>query len=120
MGIFTEMKENKKRNEFILIGGLLLAAAVFYGMFRLSAREPAVYVDVSIDGQTIREFPLDQDTEYVIESENGGINRLVIEDGAARITEASCPDKLCISQGSASERGQTIVCLPNRVVITIK
>ena len=114
------MKENKKRNELFFAGGLLLAALILYGVFRLSAREPAIYVEVSINGQSVREFPLDEDTEYTIESENGGTNRLIIQDGAARIEEASCPDKICISQGSIRERGQTIVCLPNRVVITVK
>jgi hypothetical protein len=33
---------------------------------------------------------------------------------------ADCPDKLCIRQGIVSRSGERIVCLPNRVSITIE
>ena len=53
-------------------------------------------------------------------SSNGGTNVLVIEDHKASITEADCPDKLCIHQGQIWGAGQMIVCLPNRLTVTIE
>ena len=73
-----------------------------------------------MDGAVVGEYPLSQDIDLVIESPGRGTNHLVIQDGKATVTEASCPDKICVRQGPASESGQTIVCLPNRVVVTIK
>ena len=46
-------------------------------------------------------------------------NKVVIEDGEVWMEEADCPDKLCISQGKISKPGQTIICLPNKTMVTI-
>ena len=60
-------------------------------------------------------YPLDKDGEYVL---NGGTNILVIEDGAAYIREADCPDKTCVRKGKLRYVGQSSVCLPNRLSVT--
>lgn len=56
--------------------------------------------------------------EIKIESETG-FNILHIEDGQIWIHDASCPDKICISQGKISRDGEIIVCLPNKMLIKI-
>ena len=50
---------------------------------------------------------------------DGGTNELVIEDGEARLTEADCPDSLCVNMGRISRSGQSIICLPHQVVVRI-
>ena len=64
-------------------------------------------------------YPLDVDASYTITGANGGTNLLVIEDGAARIEEASCPDGVCVHTGRIRRNGQSIVCLPNQAVVEI-
>lgn len=49
-----------------------------------------------------------------------GETELRIEDGEAWIQKASCPNKLCVRQGRISRPGESIICLPNKIVITIK
>ena len=49
----------------------------------------------------------------------GGQNRLIIENGRAYMQEADCPDKLCVKQGNISMKGQSIICLPHKVVAEI-
>jgi hypothetical protein len=111
------------RNTFILIAILLavcLLSALGYGLTtgRLTGRN-ALTAEVQLDGKTYGEYPLSKDTEVVITSDRG-TNKLVIKDGQAAITEATCPDKICVHTGWISETGQTIVCMPNRVSVTIK
>jgi hypothetical protein len=36
------------------------------------------------------------------------------------MAEADCPDGLCVKQHKIDKTGQTIVCLPHRVVIEIE
>ena len=43
----------------------------------------------------------------------------MIEDGAARMEDADCPDQICVRQGKIRAQGETIICLPNRVVVRI-
>ena len=45
---------------------------------------------------------------------------LLVKDKSISITHADCHDSLCVSQGSKSKVGDTIVCLPNKLIIEIK
>jgi len=49
-----------------------------------------------------------------------GYNLIEIGDEKVRVIEADCPDKLDVKQGYISKPGETIVCLPNRLIIEIK
>lgn len=93
---------------------LVLALSVFL-IVELTRREGA-YVIVSVDGGEVCRYSLSEDGEFLL---NGGTNTLVISGGEAYISEADCPDGLCVSQGRISRTGQTVVCLPNRVMLRI-
>jgi hypothetical protein len=56
---------------------------------------------------------------YEINGVNGGTNLLIIQDGEAWVEEASCPDGLCKNMGKISQVGQSVICLPNKVVVEI-
>ena len=45
---------------------------------------------------------------------------LIIKDGEAYIQEADCPNQICVHHSPVSHKGETIVCLPNRVIIEIR
>ncbi len=108
-----------KKNDILLIGGFLVIFAVI--MLILSTTNTSGnQVVVSIDGVESYSFPLNEDLEFVITGYEGGTNYLVIENGEAYLKDASCPDHLCVHMGKISNVGQSIICLPNRVVIEIE
>ena len=109
----------KPQGEVLLAGAVLLAALVCGLAWYLLHREPGRWVVVEVDGRKTARYLLAEDCAVVIEGYGGGRNTLVIEDGSAHVTDASCPDKLCEKQGQISANGETIVCLPNRVVVTV-
>ena len=43
----------------------------------------------------------------------------MIKNGKADMTEANCPDLLCVHQKAISHQGETIVCLPNKIVVSV-
>ena len=45
---------------------------------------------------------------------------VTIENGKADMISADCPDKLCVNQHAISSNGETIVCLPNKVVVEVE
>ena len=47
------------------------------------------------------------------------LEAVVIRDGKAWVTEASCPDQICMDQGQVSQEGEMIVCLPNRMTARV-
>lgn len=102
-----------------MILSLLAVAAVFFLGYRLWNRESPEEVVVYVGEQEYARFSVKEDVEFLIETENG-TNRLILKDGKADVTEASCPDKICVHQSPISKTGETIVCMPNRVIVTVE
>lgn len=103
---------------FLIIFSILLA---FY-MSTLNKNVETKYVSIQVNGNEINTIEFTKDNigeKYKIETEYG-YNILEIGDGEIKIIDASCLDKLCIKQGTISEVGQLLVCLPNRLIIEIK
>ena len=100
------------------ITALIISLSVL--LFVFLTREEGAIADVYVDGVKVAEYPLSIDGVYYI---NNGSNVLVIEDGAAYMREANCPDKFskngCVNTGKISYVGQTIVCLPNKIIVEI-
>ena len=74
---------------------------------------------VQVDGKKTASYPLDRDRDVMIRVPGGGYNHLMIRDGECYLTGANCPDQLCVKQGKISKDGQSIICLPHRLVITV-
>ena len=106
------------RNDVILIATLLLAAGAL-ALFLLFTRQDGGIARVQIDGQTVMELPLNQDTQVVL-GEGEHTNTLVIQNGTAQVVEASCPDQVCVRQGAVHYSGESIVCLPHKLIVTIE
>ena len=71
---------------------------------------------VEVDGEVFGEYELNENQEVLINE----TNILMIENGEANMYEANCPDQICVKHVPISKNGETIVCLPNKVVVTIK
>ena len=108
-----------RRNEGILIGIILLAAVGYMLWRQLAPTAPGGEVVVQADGKEYARLPLSENAELDI-AQGERHNHLVIKDGVATVTEATCPDKQCVHQADISRNGEMIVCLPNQVLITIE
>ncbi len=111
-----------KKNDVILIAVILvLALAVFGGVSfysTLTTNEPQAVV--YLDGEEWGRYPLSKDATVEIRQENERYNILQIREGKADITGASCPDRICVNHRQLSRQGESLVCLPNRVVVEIQ
>ena len=104
-----------KKRDIILIGSVLLIAVALLLVVELGRQEGA-YVVVRVDGQEVGNYQLMENGTYEL---NGGTNILRIENGEAYLTDANCPDKLCVHQGRISKTNQVITCLPNKLTVTV-
>ncbi|MBQ9911082.1 MAG: NusG domain II-containing protein [Lachnospiraceae bacterium] len=108
----------KYKNDLILIGVICLCAGLIAGG-SLFFRRPGAYVRIEMDGETVKVLPLDIEWTEFFYSANNGVNEVRIADGKVSCVNASCPDKLCVHMGEVFRVGDTVVCLPNRFVITV-
>ena len=113
-------KTSLPRRDLILVLALLLVAAVWYGFTRYQAlKGPSEIAQVTVDGKLVETLDLSHNTTVTITGAGGGTNVLVVENGEIWCSEASCPDKLCVKQGKKHLSTDTIVCLPNKMVVTV-
>ena len=104
-----------KKKDFILIGAILAIILIVFAVIQLTEKDGS-YVVVKVNGEEVAKYSLSENGEYEL---NGGTNILRIADGKAFLTDADCPDHLCVNQGKISKSGQTITCLPNRLTVTV-
>ena len=109
----------KRRNDLLLLIGILIIA-VICGILRLSLMSDGDKVNVIRDGEITAVYSLEKDLSVTLDGENGETNELVIKDKKSYILKANCPDKICVSHRAVSKKGETIVCLPHRLVIEIE
>lgn len=108
------------KNDLILLVVLLAVAALGFYFFYFRSRPQGGQVQITIDGTVYGTYSLGKEQEIQIPDASGATtNVLLIKDGKAKMIEANCPDKLCEYQNAISKSGESIICLPNKVVVTV-
>ena len=108
-----------RKKEIIAVLVLVLVAVVSFVCIRLFAEGKGRSVKVYVDSKLSKTFDLGSDREYFIET-NYGYNLLIIKNNRVRILDADCPNKICVDKGYISKNGESIICLPHHVVVTVE
>ena len=115
------MSVQKRALFLLLLLAVLLAAAGLW----IHSRTPSSgtpYALITQDGMLLYEINLDTvETPYFLQitDEAGADNQIEVSHGQIRMSQASCPDQICIHTGWIETDALPIVCLPNRIVIEI-
>lgn len=114
-----EKKEHGKlykyRFDIIVIASVLLIAIAVLLIVNLTKKEGA-YVEVTVDGNKVATYELAVDGTYPL---NNGTNTLTVKDGYAYMSHSNCPDHVCENTGKVKHVGETIICLPNKLTVTV-
>lgn len=102
-----------KKKEFIFIASVLAFALLLWGGMYLMRKGDYGSVRITVDGKEYGSYSLAKNQVIAI----GSTNVCEIKDGKVKMTQASCPDHLCMKQKAVGNHGGTIVCLPNKIVI---
>ena len=114
--ILDERGNSMKKNDWILAGVIIVIAAAIR-LFQLTRGDGgAGEVIVTVDGETFGTYSLAENQTVDI----GGTNRLIIQDGTAQMEWADCPDQVCVDHSAISREGESIICLPNQVVVSVE
>ena len=113
-----------KRSRANLMAGLVIAAgaaaAAWYAFARLAPPQGAM-ATVWVDGRAVMTLTLpEHEGEYLsLEEDYGKPVHFKVEEGKIRFIDVDCPDHICENTGFIYLEGQTAVCMPNRVSLTI-
>ena len=107
-----------RKADILLFLFFIISALVLFARDFVTASEGAS-VEIRVDGEYYGTYPLSADDTILIERD-GHTNRIRIESGEVFMAESSCKNQICVNEGHIHTVGQTIICLPNRVVAEIK
>lgn len=113
------MNKQKTKWDIILLLGIISIALIVWMIRGIMNRGEADMAIVYQDGREISRYPLTVDETITIPYGEQEYNLLMISGGAALVSDADCPDRLCVSQREICKKGESIICLPHKLVITI-
>ncbi len=116
------MRNKINKYDIALIAAIVVinvGVLIYGGVNATEKSKKTVYV--YSDNKLAGEYTLTDDykNEFKINGDTG-YNTIRIEDGKVWISDATCPDKICLHQGKIGSDGELIVCLPNRLMVQIK
>lgn len=109
-------KRHMTKKDILLVIIIVVVAAMSFLLHMIVGGKGAGCVTVKVQGEITGVYSLSEDRQIKI---NGGTNILQIRNGSADMIQADCPDKLCVNQKAISKNGESIICLPNKVVVTV-
>ena len=106
-----------KTKTWITLLAAVTAVCLGLSLCLLQPGKTAGAVRVISQGKVLHTLSLSEDREIEVTTDRG-TNVVTIKDGKVAVTRATCPDGYCMDRGFCSG-GTQIVCLPNRVVVTV-
>ena len=106
----------------LLLAGTALCCGAAILVLRLTAA-PAVTASIYQGGVLLEQIDLtavEESYSFIVRSPDGGSNTVSVERGRICISQADCPDQVCVHQGGVSDGATPIVCLPHQLVIQIE
>ena len=76
-------------------------------------------VYITVDGEHYAYYPLSEDREVEI-SQSNHTNKITIKDGMVSMAFSDCANQDCVQHYAISKTAETIVCLPNKVIVEIE
>ena len=104
----------------ILLAGAALLSALAVVLPRQGEDHPVAWI--TLDGALVQEIDLDKvgaSFTFTVTGASGLTNTILVEQGRIRVSEANCPDQVCVDQGWISNGTVPIVCLPHKLMIQI-
>jgi hypothetical protein len=114
-----------KKADIILIITLLALSFLPEGIFLATGQDKdtgTTIAVITLEGKVYKTIPLSEHhgTDTFTIRTDKGYNTVVVKDQSIGITDADCPDHICVNEGFISKPGDTSVCLPHRVMIEIR
>ncbi len=117
--------KNQKRKLFTLFDVIVILIVIIASVFAIVSQynkpQSELYCVIRVEGEVVHSVSLAtlfEETQYVVEGELPVT--VVMNEAKVYVKSASCPDKLCENTGEITRAGQSIVCLPAKVSVTLE
>ncbi len=101
-------------SDLILVSAVVIIALVLLVVFSINRADGSVF-EITVNGKVYGTYDLNKDTEIDVY----GLCVVCVKDGEVFMKSSTCKGKDCVHSKPISKSGQTIICLPNGVVIRV-
>lgn len=109
-----------KRGDILLIVIVVVGATFLSLGMSFSKKTQFDEIQVIQDGKVIERYAADPNFSKIVNITKGDHhNTIEIKNGEVRMTNANCPDQLCVHSHPISKNGEMIVCLPHRLYVKL-
>ena len=116
MKLNDEIRRNITKGDVCLIVSLLLLCLVlFVSSFQ---RSENLRAEIYVSGEKVHSIALSEVSESYTVNEN--YCQLLIEKDGVSFIFSNCGDQLCVKKGKLKNQGDTMACVPEKVVVVIK
>ncbi len=113
------MMQKGKKIQIIVVVLIVLAVVWAVWSMLFVSTTPAATATVWVDGNAAMEVELTQERQYTTLEHMGLPVNFEVEGGRIRFVDVTCPDEICMNTGWLELEGQTAICMPNRVSLTV-
>lgn len=106
-----------KKADIILAAGLIIIGLAMSYILSLG-HDSGSRLIITCDGERFGSYPLAEDREITVRRDSH-MNKVTIKDGIVSMSFSDCHGQDCVHQGDISLSGESIICLPNKVVLEI-
>jgi hypothetical protein len=112
------LREQLTIGDGAFIASLLILAGILFAVLPGWVISGGTEIVVISDDTIVGRYSLEEDRHIEVVGPLG-TTRIELRDGRARITESPCPHKVCIEMGDVGKEGGIVVCVPNKVAISV-
>ena len=111
-----------KKKDLIIFAAVLGLAFTGFLLIRLLFPDTGTKVEVGFDGQVVATFdiPASGRLETDLYAYTGRHCTMLFDNGTVSMLEAECPNQICVHHRPISREGECIVCLPNKITLTVR
>ncbi len=107
---------------FVYIFIALLVMGSFASLYFMSRNVSQMRVVVEVEGKEVKSYPLQDNDEPInirVDAGEDKYNVIIIKNNEVYVKEANCKDQVCVNWGKIKRQGETIVCLPHKLIVKI-
>lgn len=112
-------KKLLKKGDIVLIFAALLLCAALFLCINVFNKNYGEFVQIEVGGNVEAVLPINKDASYDVMNSGKITNTVKIENGAVSVSYADCKDQICAEHKKISKVNESIICLPNKVVVTV-
>lgn len=116
------MNKIKKADIFVIFLIIIFSFLIYFFTNKVPREDygSSKKIVITVDGKIFKEVELKENTDLNIDiNTEYGNNEVHIENGEVQMQESDCKDKICMKMGKIKLTGDSIICLPNRLMVKI-